>query len=407
MITLHPVALSTGADPGEVEARFQPIFQRIAQAADAGGGQAPLDEALAWLKQAGFGALRVPREHGGGGVSLPQLFVLLIELAEADVAVVQALQSHLSFVENCVNAAPGPLRTTWFDRIVEGDLVSEALWDARQEHAESFLQLRRRRNDWIVKGSQRYDSSCLRADWLMASAFDATAAMLAVAAIDTRRNEIHASDAAESLVPHERQERVVRFKACSVDRGDVMAVAPRFRYEPAFHQLLHLSKLAGIGRAIERDLTREIRTGDLESSACASVRASERGLQQAVGKISAWVYAAEATALRAAKPAQRAYEAHFLDSEEGEREANFDAEIESAQGEVAVSDLIARASKDVTTALHSAGRECRRGSLDRHWLRALAVPSHTLLQEQRIVGDWRINGHVAAALARNAVGAAL
>ncbi|MEL2330802.1 acyl-CoA dehydrogenase family protein, partial [Klebsiella pneumoniae] len=65
-------------------------------------------EAIAWLKQAGFGAVRVPREHGGAGASLPQLVQLLIELAEADSNITQALRGHFAFVEDRLNAEPGP-----------------------------------------------------------------------------------------------------------------------------------------------------------------------------------------------------------------------------------------------------------------------------------------------------------
>ena len=47
-----------------------------------------------------FGALRVPVKFGGDGVSLPQLFQLLTELAKADSNIVQALRGHFAFVED-------------------------------------------------------------------------------------------------------------------------------------------------------------------------------------------------------------------------------------------------------------------------------------------------------------------
>ncbi|MDQ6158168.1 acyl-CoA dehydrogenase family protein, partial [Pseudomonas aeruginosa] len=85
---VHPEAtaasLSEGADYELLAQRFRPIFARIAEGAVERERQRELPhEAIAWLKQAGFGAVRVPREHGGAGASLPQLVQLLIELAEA------------------------------------------------------------------------------------------------------------------------------------------------------------------------------------------------------------------------------------------------------------------------------------------------------------------------------------
>ncbi|MEM8258500.1 acyl-CoA dehydrogenase family protein, partial [Morganella morganii] len=104
--------------------RFRPIFARIAEGAVERERQRELPhEAIAWLKQAGFGAVRVPREHGGAGASLPQLVQLLIELAEADSNITQALGGHFSFVEDRLNAEPGPGRDRWLRRFVEGDLV--------------------------------------------------------------------------------------------------------------------------------------------------------------------------------------------------------------------------------------------------------------------------------------------
>ena len=74
--------LSTGTDYDALAAAFRPIFTRIAQGAAEREQQRILpDEPIRWLKEAGFGTLRIPREKGGWGASLPQLSALLIELA--------------------------------------------------------------------------------------------------------------------------------------------------------------------------------------------------------------------------------------------------------------------------------------------------------------------------------------
>lgn len=116
--------LSTGVDYHALAERFRPIFQRIAEGAlEREQTRALPYEPIQWLKQAGFGAVRVPVEYGGGGASLPQLFELLIELAEADSNVPQALRGHFAFAEDRLNAAPGAARDLWFKRFVDGDIV--------------------------------------------------------------------------------------------------------------------------------------------------------------------------------------------------------------------------------------------------------------------------------------------
>jgi alkylation response protein AidB-like acyl-CoA dehydrogenase len=104
------------------------------------------------------------------------------------------------------------------------------------------------------------------------------------------------------------------------------------------------------------------------------------------------VYAAEATALKAAQPAQRAYLARFSGDEVLEQAANVAAEIESAKAQVVVSELILRATTQLFNALGAS--DVRAGkSLDRHWRNARTVSSHNpLIYKARIVGDWAING---------------
>ena len=115
-------------------------------------------------------------------------------------------------------------------------------------------------------------------------------------------------------------------------------------------------------------------------------------IQQVVGQISALVYAAEATALRAAQPAQRAYEAHFSQDPEREHQANIEAELASGKAQVIVSELILRATTDLFNALGASAAKAD-NLLDRHWRNARTVASHNpLIYKARIAGDWLING---------------
>lgn len=92
--------LSVGADYEKVANRFRPIFEKIAQGAIQQEKERILPfEPIQWLKEAKLGAVRIPRKYGGDGVSLPQLFQLLAELAEADSNIVQALRGHLHLLK--------------------------------------------------------------------------------------------------------------------------------------------------------------------------------------------------------------------------------------------------------------------------------------------------------------------
>jgi alkylation response protein AidB-like acyl-CoA dehydrogenase len=82
----------------DLAAPFRPVFRRIRE----GATQRECDrvlpfEQIQWLKDAGFGAVRLPEEYGGRGATLPELFALLAELAEADSNLTQALRVHFAY----------------------------------------------------------------------------------------------------------------------------------------------------------------------------------------------------------------------------------------------------------------------------------------------------------------------
>ena len=73
--------LSVGADYEKVANRFRPIFEKLHKVQFNGKERILPFEPIQWLKEAKLGAVRIPRKYGGDGVSLPQLFQLLAELA--------------------------------------------------------------------------------------------------------------------------------------------------------------------------------------------------------------------------------------------------------------------------------------------------------------------------------------
>ena len=60
--------LSTGTDSTALAAHFRPLFARIAAGAVERERNRTLPyEALTWLKEAGFGTVRIPKPQGGWG----------------------------------------------------------------------------------------------------------------------------------------------------------------------------------------------------------------------------------------------------------------------------------------------------------------------------------------------------
>jgi alkylation response protein AidB-like acyl-CoA dehydrogenase len=103
----------TQADYEALAAVFRPHFNTIAEGVVERERQRQLPYAeVAALLKAGFGALRIPKRHGGSGVSLSQLFQLLVELGEADSNIVQIFRAHFGFVEALLHGQEPELQVT-------------------------------------------------------------------------------------------------------------------------------------------------------------------------------------------------------------------------------------------------------------------------------------------------------
>ncbi|AVO59429.1 acyl-CoA dehydrogenase family protein [Pseudomonas chlororaphis] len=387
--------LSVGVDYEALAGRFRPIFSRIAAGAVAREQSRSLPyEAILWLKEAGFGAVRVPVEYGGGGASLPQLFQLLIELAEADSNVPQALRGHFAFAEDRLNAAPGPARDLWFKRFVEGDIVGCA-WTEIGSVAigDVITQVSPDGDKWRLNGEKFYSTGSIFSDWIDVYARRSDTGGDVIAAVRARQPGIVQSDDWDGFGQRTTGSGTSRFIDAEVEAENLIDFATRFKYQTAFYQLVLLATLAGIGRAALRDVAHQVRNRKRIYSHGNAPRVSEDAqVQQVVGEISALVYAAEASAVRAAEPAQQAYLARFVGNDEAERAANVAAEIQSATAQVVVTELIQRATSELFNALGAS--DIRQGkALDRHWRNARTVSSHNpVIYKARIVGDWAING---------------
>ncbi|MGE8058341.1 acyl-CoA dehydrogenase family protein [Pseudomonas sp. NPDC089547] len=391
----HLPAPATGTDYATLVARFRPIFIRIAESSVERERNRTLPhEPVQWLKEAGFGAVRVPVEHGGGGASLPQLFQLLIELAEADSNVPQALRGHFAFVEDRLNAHASTPQDVWFQRFVAGDLVGCAWTEiGAVKIGDVITRVSRQGEKWVVNGTKYYSTGSLFSDWIdLFARRDDTGADV-IAAIRTRQPGIRQSDDWDGFGQRTTSSGTSVFENAVVEEENIIDFATRFKYQTAFYQLVLLAVITGSGRAAVRDFSHETRKRTRVFSHGNGAAVSEDPqVLQVIGKASGQVYAAEAATLRAAEASQQAYLARFANDPAAEQQANVLAELESAQAQVAAIDLVLRATSDLFNALGASTTSTSR-QLDRHWRNARTAASHNpVIYKERIVGDWHVNG---------------
>ena len=160
----------TPVSDAELDARFAPIYRRIAEGAVAREQQRTLAfEPVAWLREAGLGALRVPQSHGGLGASLAQLLRQLVRLGQADSNLPQIFRAHFGFVEGRLASNDAASQDYWFARVVAGELWGAAMAE-RSDSTGNTVQLSDTQDGYRLDGEKYYCTGTLYADWVAAVA---------------------------------------------------------------------------------------------------------------------------------------------------------------------------------------------------------------------------------------------
>ncbi|MBX3567914.1 MAG: monooxygenase [Rhizobiaceae bacterium] len=374
--------------------RFRPIFARIAETAVERelARRLPVEE-IGWLQAAGFGALRLPRAEGGSGVSLSDFLVLLIELSEADSNVTQSLRGHFGFVEEIATALPGPHRSRWAERIARGATVGIAWTEIGAAGIEGFsTRVVRKDGRLLLNGSKYYTTGSLYSDWIDVGALNDE---------DVDVNVVVRRDAAGVDVVDDwdgfgqtlTASGTTHFTDVEVDPLDILVADEKFRHATGFYQLVHLATLAGIGRALTKDVATAVAARRRTFSHAAAARSSQDPqVLQVVGRVRAAAYCAGAIVLQAARALEAAASARHSGDEAAEDRLNAVAELESAQAQAVVTSLVLDAANAAFDAL-SASATRRPNGLDRHWRNARTLSSHNpRIYKDRIVGDFAVNG---------------
>lgn len=387
--------LSLGAHYEQVAGKFRPIFERIAEGALAREKNRTLPyEPIQWLKQAGFGAVRVPVAFGGDGISQKQLFQLLIELAQADSNVVQALRGHFAFVEDRLNAQKTAAQTLWFERFVRGEIVGNAWTEIGQvEIGDVATRVTAAQDGKLrINGQKYYSTGTIFADWIDLFALDETTDQHVIAAVSTQAQGIDIVDDWDGFGQKTTGSGTLTLNNVEIERDHILVFENRFKYQTAFYQVVHLATLAGIAQSAVQTFKQEVRQRTrIYSHGNASLVREDAQILQIIGKASAQAYAAQSIALSTAEALDAAYLQHFQNDEQAELDANQRAELVSAQGQVVIAELVLNLSSELFNALGASASSTDK-QLDRFWRNARVVASHNpLVYKQKVIGDWEVN----------------
>ncbi|CAK9889937.1 MULTISPECIES: acyl-CoA dehydrogenase family protein [Pseudomonas] len=392
-------AHNAGQDYAQLQARFAPVFARIADGAVEREQQRTLaHEPVAWLREAGFAALRVPQALKGAQVSLPVLFRLLIDLAEADSNLPQIFRAHFGFVEGRLSSGDAASQRHWLAKVAAGQLWGAAMAE-RTDTTGNSVRLSPAdpqvpESGWLLHGEKYYCTGAIYADWVAAVAMLEEDFVSVV--VPTTAPGVSLEDDWDGFGQRLSGSGTTRFANVAVPPQQVLR---RFKpgelraesYLSAFYQLYHLATLAGIARAVQRDAVDFVRGRTRAFGVPGQSSPKDDPLvQRVIGRLSSLAYAAQALVLDVAQVLQRVHEAE-LDGTVGE--AHYvEADIRTYQAQQIVLAQVLEATNllfEVGGA--SATSQARR--LDRHWRNARTLASHNpAILREKALGNYYLNG---------------
>jgi alkylation response protein AidB-like acyl-CoA dehydrogenase len=389
--------VSDAAGTEELQARFRPVFAKIAQGAIAREADRTLPfEQVNWLREAGFGKLRIPRSYDGLGATLPQFFRVLIELGEADSNLPQLLRGHFGFVETRLAATNSPARDRWLRAVADGAIIGNAQSElGNQSFQANATTISRAPGTrcWRLCGRKFYSTGTLFADWIYTTAtIDET--RNATVLVPASASGVRRIDDWDGFGQRLTGSGTTVFEDVEIspenvepyDRGQL----PK-SYPTAFFQLFHLATLAGVGRAAVSEAVEFVRqrNRNLASPQYSSPK-DDPLVQSVIGRITGASFAADATTLAAVDVVEEMNQAEAADGADLELLDRAEAAVYAAQGQVIALVL------GLVTELFEVGGAAAVTEpfrLDRHWRNARTLASHNpVIYRDRIVGDYLLNG---------------
>ncbi|MFK3972877.1 acyl-CoA dehydrogenase family protein [Pseudomonas sp. NPDC087358] len=382
----------------DLHLRFADVFARIAQTAVAREHKRELAfEAVQWLRDAGFGALRVPVAQGGLGASLPQLFELLIKLGQADSNLPQIVRAHFGFVEGRLSSRDAQSQDYWLAKVAEGQLWGAAMAErtdtTRNSVTLSAVEPGNPGAGWQLDGEKYYCTGTLYADWIAAVALDGED--FVSVAVPTDADGVTVEDDWDGFGQRLTGSGTTRFNAVKVPEQHIVR---RFKkdelraesYLTAFYQLFHLATLTGIADAVLHDASDFVkgRTRAFGVPGQSSPK-DDPLVQRVVGRLSSLAYAARTQVLAVAQVLQDVHQA-----EQGGyaiEQHYTEAEIRAYQAQQIIIEQVLEA----TTLLFEVGgasatSQSRR--FDRHWRNARTLASHNpAIYRERALGNFYLN----------------
>lgn len=365
-------------------------------------GRLPIFAEVASLKALGYGALRLPKDRGGRGICLPELFAVTRDLAAADPNIAHVYRNHFVIVEQHLKTADEPLSRRVLDLAAEGAMFGLAFSEAGGGQAGSRNQIPGATLRWStqdggarVSGRKIYSTGNMYADYIFSSALDERNGAVVQFLIPINASGVDVDDDWDGFGQKLTGSGTTTFDEVAIAPEDVFV--PKLRspdmphlYGFTFHQVYLTTIITGIATRVLQDAlaTVHARSRNYYHGLEEEPRA-EPEIQSIIGRMAAYRSAIVATTDRAG----RALEAAWAGEETCEAEAlSIAASIAAAEAKVVTDDVAANLGSLLLDVGSGSAVTVTR-ALDRHWRNIKVIASHNpRIYKERIIGDHYLNG---------------
>ncbi len=359
----------------------------------------PFDQ-VTQLKRAGFGTLRLPRELGGAGLTVPQLFSAVIDVACADPIVAHIFRTHFWFVEERLRTIDTPGARHWLRKVADGKIFGNAFSEKGGAAVGSLVFNTRLLPDpaggFRLRGEKFYSTGSLFSDFLTVTAttdHDSVATLV----IPADRTGVRLIDDWDGFGQRRTGTGTTIFDDVAVTADEVLSdtsydadPVPTVQY--ASLQLFIHAVVAGILANVVDDGVNLLRSRDRSFSHAPTERPTDDPLlQRQLGELASTAYVARAAVLDAATAIEAAT-ASVDDA--GLPDATLAAEAQLKVAKVKVHlDAIAPEAATRLLELGGASAASRQKNLDRHWRNIRTITLHNpVAYKARVIGENLLHG---------------
>jgi len=356
-------------------------------------------EQVAALKRAGFGALRLPESLGGAGLTVPQLFSAIIDVAAADPIVAHIFRTHFWFTEERLRTADLPVSQRWLRKVADGKTFGNAFSEKGSLAVGSLVfntrLLPNGRGGHLLTGEKYYSTGTLFSDYLTVAATTDRDSVASVV-VPADREGVTLVDDWDGFGQRRTGTGTTTFDNVAVSPDEVLSDTP-YDAQPiatiqyASLQLFIHAVVAGILANVVEDGVALLESRDRNFSHALTERpVDDPLLQRQLGELASTSYIARAAVLDAANAIAVA-----TDSEvDGVPDENLAQQAQLAVAKVKVHlDRIAPEAATRLLELGGASAASRKRNLDRHWRNIRTITLHNpVAYKARVIGENLLHG---------------